>query len=72
MEEAMKVFKSEEFKPITIILETEEEADMLWHILNVADTDSFKSYREEHRLNIGSTYPMLSRFDDVHRPEGAF
>lgn len=31
----MKVTREEKFTPITIVLETKEEADIMWHLLNM-------------------------------------
>jgi len=44
----MRVTRKEvDFKPITITLETKEEADYIWHLLNVGDP--FKDYSEQEK-----------------------
>lgn len=48
----MKVTKEEDgFKPITIVLETKEEADVMWLCLNVAEStlqDLYGYLRSNH------------------------
>jgi len=44
----MKVERPEcRFKPITIILETREEANLIWHLLNNSVNKPLKDYAEE-------------------------
>jgi hypothetical protein len=50
----MKVLQKQNYSPITIVLETEEEANVLWHIANQSiRPDYSKSYGigvEEDRI----------------------
>jgi hypothetical protein len=54
----MKVKKGEAFFPITITLETEEEAEVMWHILNnnrgISEyvRDEFPSYSTSKKLKL--------------------
>ena len=51
--------KPEPFMPITIVLENEKEADMMWLKLNTSARTS-----KEQPLN----YRMFCCFDEVHTP----
>jgi len=44
----MKVSRAKtEFNPITITLETEEEANLMWHILNCGESRTLLDYWEK-------------------------
>lgn len=62
----------EQFVPIVITLETEEEANYLWHRLNIADTDSFDNYRQRKHIDfsVGFSFGMWTELNKVFRPEG--
>ncbi len=40
----MKVTKRNTFEPITIVLETKEEADLMFHLLNCPSARSMQDY----------------------------
>jgi DNA transposition AAA+ family ATPase len=65
----MKIKREIEFTPITIILESEQEADNLWHILNCANGMSLEDYNTEHDKDF-EKYPLWLNLDSVYRPEG--
>ena len=70
----MKVTRDKNaFKPITIVIDTEEEATTLWHLLNCAHTQSMKEYLEEWRPRDANVKPsnslgMWSKFDKEYTP----
>lgn len=72
----MKAEKSEKgFKPIILTLETEEEANFLWHLLNSPRTMSFKDYAESEetesarQANFFGHSEMWNVLDMVYRPK---
>ena len=40
----MKVSKDKKFRPVTIVLETEKEFQVLWHRLNMLDSAFLPAY----------------------------
>ena len=42
--------KGKEFSPITITLETREEADLMWHMMNCGVDRSLMAYAGEKKL----------------------
>lgn len=66
----MKVTREEGFKPITIVLETKEEADAIWNKLNNCKfSDSYQvygSFSKTQLLAVASD--MLRKFEQVHKP----
>jgi len=66
----MKAIREVGFQPITIIIETEEEAFRLWHLLNTNESN-LDSYALSH--NISSldlaTDEMWRIFNKVYCPE---
>ena len=73
----MKVEQEKKFEPITIILETKDEATILWHRLNVAQGKTIIEYYEEDwrnrspellRLENTNLDSMWSALDKVFRP----
>ena len=74
----MKVYRTQEepkFEPITIVLETEDEATMLWNKLNInpdgraVDTQIMARMQEirSHRV---LNQNMWSSFNNTYRPRG--
>lgn len=76
----MKVERS--FNPITIVLETQEEADALWYYLNISrnhiakhysatenkyETETIKRVNDLTTKDIG--YKMFVLFDEFHKPQ---
>lgn len=61
----MKVKKEEikAFTPITIILETEKEAEIMWYRLNKPSGEL--KCTDEDNVN----YKMWEEYDDIFRPE---
>lgn len=58
--------EKEEFKPITIVIETKDEADYFWHLLNVANP--FRDYcriDEVRRLDVCDG-DLFYEYDEVH------
>lgn len=54
--------KVAEFKPVTLTMETEEEADLLWHLLNNSEGQKFNDYIENRpplAKNVGDTLMHL-------------
>lgn len=43
----MKVTRNKTFSPITIVLETKEEAEMLWHLTNCGLGMTLSAYMKE-------------------------
>jgi hypothetical protein len=69
----MKVTRATEFTPITLTLESLEEADALWHIFNNGHHTTLSSYCESRGGLEGFTetfYRFFSDYDDVHIPAG--
>jgi len=56
-QEKPKIF----YRPVTITLETKEEADVLWHILNCSGRKSFEDYCKEEDIpaNVDSIHSTL-------------
>ena len=66
----MKVREIEEevFKPIEIILESEEEVELLWHSLNLPPK-TLESESEDYKVPMRLVSKMWEMFDVVYRPE---
>ena len=67
----MKVMREgKKFEPITIVLETEEEASFLWHKLN--STGDWYDYTVSHKIrNVENMNDeMWDKFSAIYRPEG--
>lgn len=61
------------FAPITITLETEEEASGLWHILACLDDESLSDYLEgkdpkAKEIILRMSYTMFHEYDDIYNP----
>ncbi len=70
----MKVTRKETppaFEPIVIVIETEQEAIQLWHILNCGTGESMKDYIKDNSLdfNIGLKDGMWDTLDGEFTPE---
>ena len=63
----MIVSKNVKFEPITIILETEEEALTLWHNLNISVT-RYKAGNAREKDYICKVSKMWRALDDIYRP----
>lgn len=66
----MKVFRKEEdFKPVTIIIESQDEFDYLWHCLNtpkgVIKKNTSINYAFPDELDINEFWGAL---DEIRRP----
>jgi hypothetical protein len=44
----MKVDRNERFSPVVITIETEEELDALWHMVNVSNSSSIREYFQDN------------------------
>lgn len=57
------------FAPITIVLETEEEADYMWHKLNCSR--GFSNYAAEYGYTCPYDIPyrMWEKLDNIHKVE---
>jgi len=67
----MKVTQEKEFNPITITLESEEEADILWHVLNTGLTRSPEEYVQCYGLTVEEILKksdMWRVFNVCHNP----
>lgn len=66
----MKVERQdEEFKPIVITLETRDEAECMWHMLNVADRSlSDAGYTPPLVDGLSLSYRIWERFSVVFNP----
>lgn len=62
------------FEPITITIESEKEANLIWYALNIANTmlPQFYTGDKTARENIQAidSYPMWDNFDEVFTPKG--
>jgi hypothetical protein len=60
------------FRPISIILESKEEADLMWHLLNrgKGENTHLAEYFSRHNFKYDSTkeYIMWSSLNDVYDP----
>jgi hypothetical protein len=66
----MKVTREENtFKPITITLENQEEADALWHILNCGEGRSLNRYTEDKNIEYINKHRMWSTFNAAYQPK---
>lgn len=66
----MKVTRNEKFSPITIVIETEEEAENLWHRFNCnGDIGNYAAARGWDRLN-DSYIPMFDAINNMYKPKG--
>lgn len=66
--------KEPEFQPVTLLLETKEEADLLWHYLNNTESQTFNDYIESRpplAKAVGETLHRLwQRVDrEVYHPK---
>jgi hypothetical protein len=73
----MKVIESEPvkvFKPFSIEIETEEEAKMLWHYLNMSNKSSLTEYTGGKELILdvmdAFLYELWSMVNKSYTPEG--
>lgn len=67
----MKITKEvKTFVPIIMTVETEEEADYLWHVLNCADDLKFKDYLYDNRfaINYSAADGVMRAFFNTYRP----
>ena len=68
----VKQNKKSEFYPITITLETEEEADFMWHNLNRNYTESLEDYCKERDIDInrlsGFKNEIWNLLDGIYAP----
>lgn len=58
----MKVI-NKSFAPITIVIETEQEAKILWHLLNMNAVQSKESYCKSNQLS--DDFLNSSKVDDM-------
>jgi len=69
----MKVYKGEpkRFEPITIVLETQDEADMLWHKFNIGEMDTYTEYCSRKSIDEHNNlrYGMWKMLNGIHKPE---
>ncbi len=62
-------FDEKKFEPITITLETEEEAIAMWMRLNTPEKHIEDTYTHSRlKLPTGQTHPMWESFNDVFDP----
>ena len=61
----MKVEQKREFTPITMILETETEAKIIWHLLNTAPANLPEPIKD-YEIIAGNMWHLL---DDVFSPK---
>lgn len=65
----MKVEGKEEFSPITITLETKEEAILMWGALNIKNDELLDALSElEYKHTCKTTYSMFCSFNRVFDP----
>lgn len=76
-----KVFqevKPKEFEPITIVLETKEEASLMWYLLFISNTLllNYFEYSPKRKAEVQELlkeryttfYHIWSDLDDIHKP----
>jgi len=59
------------FEPVPLILENEEEAAYLWHLLNNGQDTPFMEYKEEEfvaKEHLGIGYDLWKALDNVYSP----
>jgi predicted transcriptional regulator len=66
----MKVFRKEEdFKPVTIIIESQDEFDYLWHCLNVPKRVIKNHSATEYAFpNVLDKSELFNALDEIDRP----
>jgi len=65
----MKVKQENEFKPITITIETYEEACELWHRLDLPSVDVKKLHNTNYEYIKADKNNMWLKFNDVFEPK---
>jgi hypothetical protein len=65
----VKVEQKKAFEPIQITLETEAEAEALWHRLNCPVATPFRDYCEKHRVKEPWLFGMWNALDNVFTPK---
>lgn len=62
--------KSEPFRPITITLQNEEEANAFYHMLNCANATSILDYYKEKNIVFTNLirFNLFDKLDDIYQP----
>jgi phenylalanine-4-hydroxylase len=63
-----RLHKPDDFVPIQIILETEQEAHDLWHTLNCPYNKSLVDYCKERNIDGIDTFELFNALDKVYQP----
>jgi len=64
----MKVEQKKEFSPITMILETEQEAEALWYLLGMS-SKNFDLIHPPMSISFSTYNTMWRNLDAVYRPK---
>jgi len=65
--QAIREGKVAKFRPITLIIETREEAEIIWHSLNLPD-GVITSYAGQE-FDSGQQFKVWKALDNVYNPE---